>query len=647
MPPFNFYRRRPWQRWWRRRRRFRTRRFRNPIFRRFRRRNWVRRRRYKKTIFKKKAKKVTVKEWQPLNIRKCRIKGNLCLLSCGRLRANQNYTLFSESYVPIEESGGGGWSIMQLTLRALYDEYQKYRNWWTKSNQGLPLVKFINLKLKFYRSAQTDYLIQIKRCPPFEVTRDIYFNTQPSRMLMNHKTIIVPRLDRPFSKKPYIKRTVLPPSLFQSKWYFQQDILNTPLVVLYTSSCSLDQMYGPSDQLSYNITLKCLNTDFFQNPAWKQESDTGYTPKVSGTITQKLFTTGNGSEPTKWNELIPLFNTRTYTLGKPIQNKDSFNNKDFWGNPFAAKYIHDDVRYYYGPIPNNIDNKPNVTLLHELYFYARYNPMKDNGQGNKVYMKSTSLPQGSFLTLPKEDIIASELPLWIIMWAWESWLNKAKPIQHIQDDYQLVIQTQFFYPKRQAYVILDRYFANTSGEDLTETDKANWHPKTEFQEESIAYIANTGPATPKFNNYKSIEAHCGYNFLLKWGGCPAPMEIIEDPAKQEKFPFPNNIQQTSEIQDPATQKQHYLYYWDQRADELTGPATKRLKQDFTFDPSFAESGPKELPNKRETQEEEDETSIPKNEEETSILIQQLRYNQRQLRNRIRHLLKNPKLFPIK
>lgn len=123
------------------------------------------------------------------------------------------------------------------------------------------------------------------------------------------------------------------------------------------------------------------------------------------------------------------------------------------------------------------------------------------------------------------------------------------------------------------------------------------------------------------------------------------MEIIEDPAKQEKFPFPNNIQQTSEIQDPATQKQHYLYYWDQRAHELTGPATKRLKQDFAFDPSFAEHGPKELSTKIQTQEEEDETPIPKEQEKTSLLIQQLRYNQRQLRNRIRHLLKNPKLFP--
>jgi len=405
-------------------------------------------------------------------------------------------------------------------------------------------------------------------------------------------------------------------------------------------------MYGPDDQLSYNITLKCLNTDFFQNPAWKQIDEDGYSPKYSGTITQKLFTTGNGIEkPTEWQQLIPLFNTRQYTTGKKLQDQNSFKNKEYWGNPFIAKYIHDDVRYFYGPIPNNFQNPPQVTLLHELYFYARYNPLKDNGQGNKVYMKSTSLTQGSFLTLPKDDIVASDLPLWIILWAWESWLNKAKPIQHIQDDYQLVIQTNFLYPKRQSYLILDKYFTDTNGENLTETDKANWHPKTEFQEESIAYIANTGPATPKINKTKSIEAHCGYNFLLKWGGCPAPMEIIEDPAKQEKFPFPNNIQQTSEIQDPATQKQHHLYYWDQRGDELTTTATKRLKQDFTFDPSFTEFGPKELPPKRETQEEEDETPIQKEQTETSILIEQLRYNQHQLRKRIRHLLKNPKLFP--
>ncbi len=158
---------------------------------------------------------------------------------------------------------------------------------------------------------------------------------------------------------------------------------------------------------------------------------------------------GNGGDPKQWTDLIPLFNTRTYSLGSKLTKFQDFKNKAKWGNPFVSNYIHDDVRYYYGPIPeaSKFNEAPSVTLLHELYFYARYNPMRDNGQGNKVYMKSTSLSQGSFLSLPKEDIIASELPLWIIMWAWESWLNKAKPIQHIQDDYQLVIQTQFFLPK--------------------------------------------------------------------------------------------------------------------------------------------------------------------------------------------------------
>ncbi len=28
-----------------------------------------------------------------------------------------------ESIIPVKEPGGGGWSVMQLTLRALYDEF--------------------------------------------------------------------------------------------------------------------------------------------------------------------------------------------------------------------------------------------------------------------------------------------------------------------------------------------------------------------------------------------------------------------------------------------------------------------------------------------------------------------------------------------
>ncbi len=186
MPPFNFYRRR-WRPNWRtyRKRRFpRRRRPRQTFRRRFRRKRWVRRR-FKN--FNKKLKRITLKIWQPKSIRKCTIKGPLCLLACGIRNIANNFTLFSESYVPEGNSGGGAWSIMQLTLSALWDEYIHFKNWWTKSNDNHPLVRYLKCKFKFYKSIYTDYVVVPQLCPPFAVGRDDYLSTQPLRMLMKQK----------------------------------------------------------------------------------------------------------------------------------------------------------------------------------------------------------------------------------------------------------------------------------------------------------------------------------------------------------------------------------------------------------------------------------------------------------------------------
>ncbi len=95
---------------------------------------------------------------------------------------------------------------MQLTLRALYDELLHNRNWWTGSNVNKPLVRYIGCSFKFYRSKHTDYIVSISLCPPFEVTALDYLNTQPSLHLMNKNKIIVPRLDRTWTKRAYIKK---------------------------------------------------------------------------------------------------------------------------------------------------------------------------------------------------------------------------------------------------------------------------------------------------------------------------------------------------------------------------------------------------------------------------------------------------------
>lgn len=664
MPPFYFYRRRwnPNRTWTRRRRWIRRRRFRAAVRRPFRRRRWVRRR-FNKFKRRKKLKKLRLSQWQPKTIHKCTIEGILCTICCGRQRQNHNFTLTAESYVPKSEPGGGGWSIMQLTLRVLYEDYIACRNWWTKSNMGLPLQRYMGGYIKLYRSNQTDYIALINTCPPFEVTRDIYFSTQPSRMLMNRRKIIVPKLDRKYKRKPYIKVHIKPPALWQNKWYFQQDMYNQPFVMITTSCCDLDQVFEKQDGISSNITFKSLNLEFFQNPQWADIPPKGYRPKFSGTTDTYLFATENGTELptiTGYKNLTPLFNTKTLTDGKPLPEdtkKDSaFDseqniNTQYWGNPFNPKIVYSGRRYVFGPYPTNTNyTTATLTDIHTVFEEIRYNPFRDKGTGNKVYLKSVSLSQSSFLVPPtNENLIVENFPIWLVLWAWEDWLLKSKPVQHLYQDYQLVIITKYFYPQRQAYLILDKYFTDDTHDTdhpLTETDKANWHPKLEMQQYTTNLISVTGPYAPKINFTKSIETHLLYKLFFKWGGCPAPMEQIADPANQEKFPTPNNLLQTLEIQDPETPKEYTLWEWDERRDMLTGKATKRIKLYQEPTNYFTEFGAKDPETDQPQKIDFGPPTPPKSKEKQEEYIHDLQQLQQHLKRRIHNLLKSPKLFPL-
>nr|UGV42535.1 MAG: ORF1 [TTV-like mini virus] len=620
MPYFSNWRWRRRPPWRRRRRRFTRRRIRRPLFPAFRRRHWVRRRRFRYRLKRKKLKKIKINQWQPQVIRKCSIKGGLPLFICGKSRIGHNYTLFKESIVPTAEPGGGAWSIMQLSLRVFYDQFLKYEAWWTKSNLGLPLVRYNGMKLTFYKSKYTSYVVVPQICPPMSVTKEMYLNCHPVRLLMNKHKIIIPKKSP--NTKPYKKKWIHPPDLFKTHWYFQQDISNTPLILLHVSACSFEQPYAPENQISDNYTLYSLNTDFFVNNQFTDyDKQTGYIPKTYGTQNYTLWTSGNGGEiPNKFAGLIPLLNTTTYSAGIKCTTYNQYENPQNWGNPFYHNHSHPDVKIYYTNVkPSNSNwNSTNTTFteLHEQWIECRYNPKKDSGKDNKVFFKSNKLKQGTISTIPdKDDIIIENYPLWLIFWSWIDWLEKLKPIQHIYQDYYFVVQTPYIYPKRSSYLFLDWYFVRPNDEKLNLRDRLNWYPKTEMQEEVQYFFAESGPYTPKINYSQLIQANMDYNVKVKWGGCPAPMELITDPCLQDKFPIPNYQQQTSKIENPETPKETYLYYWDERRETITDKAAERIKQTPTYDSYVTgtatdptiKTPPKEIPQTSDEEKDEEET----------------------------------------
>lgn len=488
---------------------------------------------------------------------------------------------YYDSIEPVGHPGGGGWSSIVFNLGGLYQQFQRLMNWWTKDNDGLPLVKYLGSKFKFYKSWDTDYIVTAQTCPPMTDTEHKHLDSHPYRQLMNRKPIIVPNLVRTNSKKTYITKRFPPPSLLTNKWYFQQDLCNTGLLMLTTSSCSLDQFYLPNNENSQTLTFYSLNTKIFANPNFHATHTQGYQPKSN----YLLWGASNGTpdNPTKFSELIYLANTNRFTHGSNYNSNSFPPEQNTWGNPFYRLHNHPDAKVWYSTKnPTNKDTTTTqvpITPADPFYVQCRYNPLADTGLGNEVFFKSTSISKNNiFDPETNPDIHISGFPLWLIFWGWTDWIEKLKPINQIALNYYIVIKSTFIKPALPCYVILDPFFINPEETDLNETDRNYWHPRWAYQQYTANQIGTSGPCSPKINKSQSIQINAFYTFYFKFGGCPAQMQNIKDPCEQPKFPYPSNLIQKVQITDPATDKSSLLYDFDERRQTLTTTATKRIKK---------------------------------------------------------------------
>nr|UGV37356.1 MAG: ORF1 [TTV-like mini virus] len=609
-------RRRPWLRRWRPR---------GLIRRPRRRRHWVR-----KKLFHKKLKTIKLRQWQPRTIRLCKIIGYIPLIICGRGRQVFNWAQYQNSFVPIESAGGGGWSIMVFNLGGLYQQFTKLMNWWTADNDGLPLARYLGCRWTFYRSWDCDYIVTAQTCPPMTDTEFKHLNAHPYRQLLNKRPIIVPNLVRHQYRKNYVKKKFGPPSLLQNKWYFQQDLCNTGLLMLTTTAANLDQFYLPNNELSHNITFYSLNTQIFANPNFITEDTQGYKPKS----TYLLWGSLNGGEHNNYQNLIYLGETKKYVKGSTQNTGTPPGQQNKWGNPFTGHHGHEDSRIYYSTqMPTNwTASTPKPTLSEPIYTTCRYNPLADDGVGNEIFFKSNAISKGNIWDPENNpDIHISGFPLWLMFFGWTDWIEKLKPINQIDLNYYIVIKSDKIFPKRPGYVPLDPYFVSPQESDLTETDKAYWHPRFAYQKETINHIGISGPATCKINKSQSVQVNAKYEFFFKWGGCPAKMQHIKDPCQQPKFPVPSNFLQTIQINDPATDKSTFLSDFDERRQTLTDRATKRLKKAKDYTTTIF---PDLLNAPIETQETSESST---EEEETISFSQQLLQLRKKQHKLLRHL----------
>ncbi len=97
------------------------------------------------------------------------VRGYIPLLICGTGTTGTTYRNYGSHISDYKKFDpfGGGFSTMQFTLSTLYDEYQKHRNTWSKSNVDLELVRYKGCSFRLYREKDCDFIFRYNRKPPF------------------------------------------------------------------------------------------------------------------------------------------------------------------------------------------------------------------------------------------------------------------------------------------------------------------------------------------------------------------------------------------------------------------------------------------------------------------------------------------------
>lgn len=596
--------------------------------------------------------------------------------------------MYETSIVPEKNPGGGGFCVMQLNLDNLFSMHQQCTNWWTASNDNLPLCRYIRCKLKCYQSAFVDYVIKYSTALPGRSNKLTYPACQPSMLLMANNKVIVPsKATRPL-KRPYKTIYINPPAQFQTKWYFQKEIAKIPLVTIHAAACSLDHMYTGTNWDSNNITITCLNVDQVNNRNFKMIGYTTTTPwpyKISGTVQYYYWyynspTPPNSIQNIELKFLIPLQQVTNWSLGSDYdeahtrygeQSTQSYltSYSKYWGNPFMKEYINEPENWYYSTtsatgFSTAWQEKPNATKLHELSIGAtqmqltklddsiiwkvRYNPLKDEGKSTKMYLLQLNKQNLINWDPPDNyDYILEGFPMWLNIYGFVDFQKKLGKYISIDTDYILCIQNTTTHPRINKVIIpLNQSFTNDESPYLTyvhPADKGKWHPQLQYQIDEINNIAKCGPATPKLGQRESDEIKVKYDFYFKWGGSPAKMITVDNPIEQAIYPIPRNLNEPTTLQGPTQAFETVLYSFDERNDQLTQTAIDRITKDWSIKEllhSITETT-REAPVQPtlETQIQEAQTSKETQETLQQLLLQQ-RLMQRQLKHRITQLMNN-------
>nr|BAG84589.1 hypothetical protein [Torque teno midi virus] len=573
------WRRKPFRRRWRRKRRWPRKRalYRRYPRRRTRRYTRKRRKRRKRTRVRRKRQTLTLKQWQPESIKKCKIIGHTpIILGCSG-RQIYCYTFWQDYYIHPRCPAGGGFAAMKWSLAYLYEDFLRRKNIWTKSNCPYDLCRYLGTILKFYKHETVDFIVTYNRNYPMVVDENAYLQTHPSIMLLRKHRIIVPsKKTKPLGKN-YVKIRIKPPRQLLNKWFFQKNFNDQGLFLLQATAADLTYPHlGPYSK-NRLVTITVLDTQYyFMQPNWGNAAQT-YTFHTTVTANLKNWIPAKTLIDGKLQDYSPSIEQLTGTQ-KLLHTSGLFN----------PKFLN--IQAWKSGASVGTGTPPLPTTQ------VQYMPAKDTGKGNKIYYISTL--QTSYAPPTTDRVLVWEgEPLWLQLYGLRDYILKVKGSISALQDYIAVIESPFIQPQthNKKFVVV----SNTFMQGLTDCGNPpsahqlnHWFLTLEDQMPILNEIIKSGPYIARQDGPRCTwELHCSYKSFFKWGGAQPPLQNICDPHLQETFPVPDTVKQTIQIIDPKKQIPETLFHsWDYRRGLITQTALKRMYKNLSTPESSSTDG---------------------------------------------------------
>nr|UGV45592.1 MAG: ORF1 [Torque teno virus] len=636
------WRRRPWRRRWRtRRRRPARRRGRHRNVRRRRRGRWRRRyRRWKRKGRRRRKAKIIIRQWQPNYRRRCNIVGYLPILICGENTVSRNYATHSDD-TNYPGPFGGGMTTDKFSLRILYDEYKRFMNYWTASNEDLDLCRYLGSTLYFFRHPEVDFIIKINTMPPFLDTAITAPSIHPGLMALDKRARWIPSLKNRPGKKHYIKIKVGAPKMFTDKWYPQTDLCDMTLLTVYATAADMQYPFGSplTDTVVVNFqvlqsmydTVISILPDQYQNRKTLLNSIRNYIPfyNTTQTIAQlKPFIDAgaytSGTTTTTWSSLLnptkfTTTATTTYTYPGSTSTTVTFitaNDSWYRGTVYkddiknvpekAAKLYFETTKKLLGNTFHGSDEtlEYHAGLYSSIWLSAgrsyfetpgaytdiKYNPFTDRGEGNMLWIDWLSKKNMEYDKVQSKCLVA-DLPLWAAAYGYLEFCSKSTGDTNIHMNARLLIRSPFTDPQlivhtnpNKGFVPYSLNFGNGKmpggSSNVPIRMRAKWYPTLFHQQEVLEALAQSGPFA-YHSDIKKVSLGIKYRFKWIWGGNPVRQQVVRNPCK-EPHSSGNRVPRSIQIVDPKYNSPEVtIHAWDFRRGFFGPKAIQRMQQQPT------------------------------------------------------------------